>query len=1131
MIGKQVGRYQIQEQLGQGGMGVVYKALDPRLDRTIALKFLPNDYATDEDARQRFIHEARAASALDHPNICTIHDIGESDDGRTFIAMAYYEGQTLKERLRDGALPVEESTAIVLQIAEGLSRAHKKGIVHRDIKPANIFLTEDGLVKILDFGIAKMRDVDLTRTGSTMGTVAYMSPEQARGEAVDQRTDIWSLGVILYEMLAGRRPFQASFSEAMIYSILHEEITPLSDLVGPIDHNLERIVRKTLTKELSGRYADMNALLEDLHAIGGISPNTFTVSATKRHTVGRYNQLAILHEGLKRVFSGKGLLIGVAGEAGIGKTTLIEEFLDELAVSGRPIMLAKGQCSERLAGTEAYLPIFDALEWLLQHDESIAALMRERAPWWYVQIASLSPENERDQQLIDTSRHTSQVQVKRELAGFLEATSRSRPLVLFFEDLHWADVSTIDLLAHLGVRFERMKVLIVTTYRPVEMQLSGHPFLQIKPDLISRGQCQEIELHFLSTVDIEEYLSLEYPGHSFPNTLARLIYERTEGSPLFMADLVRDLEQRSMIQREYEIWQLTRTIETIQLELPDSVRAMIDRKISQLAEEERQLMIVASVQGFEFDSAVLAAVLEKDEEEVEERLQKLEDDYRFVEMTGEDEFPEQTLTLKYRFVHVLYQNALYATLRPTKRARMSRAVAEMLLNFYEGQSQVVASELAVLFDAARDYSRAAEYFCTAAQEAARVFAYREAENLARRGLEQLNHLLVTPKRDSLELMLQMALGLPLTYIKGWGAEEVGQVYGRARQLCRQVGETPKLGSVLCGLSVFYLNRVEFHSARELGEQALNLAQSEQDTVGLLEAHHTLAAIMFGLGVFTSACEHCEWVVDQYDQQQHGHLSFFLHDPGVACLSLGAVPLWILGYPDKARKWADEALALARALSSPFSLTFAMSLGSNFHQFCRNVQATQEHAEAAVDLAGEQGFGVWTGWGTLMQGWVLAARGDVREGIVQLRNGLIDYNSTGSLFWRTYTLGLLADAYGKARQIEKGLQTLHEAIAMVEKTDERIYEAELHRLKGELLLMQTGSDVEAEGCFKHALDVARQQQAKSFELRTAISLGRLWYSQGKTQEARDLLAGVYDWFTEGFDTHDLKEARALIDELK
>jgi TolB-like protein/Flp pilus assembly protein TadD/predicted Ser/Thr protein kinase len=268
VIGRTISHYRVLGKIGEGGMGVVYKAEDTKLKRTVALKFLPPDLTRNPEAKARFIHEAQAASALDHPNICTIHEIDETDEGQVFICMSCYEGETLKEKIKHGPLTLEEAVGIAEFMARGLVKAHASGIVHRDIKPANILVTEDGQVKILDFGLAKLAgQTRLTRTGTTVGTVAYMSPEQARGDEITRRTDIWSLGVVLYEMLTGRLPFKGDYDQAVIYSVLNEHPQPISDLHSGVASELEQLITRALAKDAEERYGQASDILSDLESI------------------------------------------------------------------------------------------------------------------------------------------------------------------------------------------------------------------------------------------------------------------------------------------------------------------------------------------------------------------------------------------------------------------------------------------------------------------------------------------------------------------------------------------------------------------------------------------------------------------------------------------------------------------------------------------------------------------------------------------------------------------------------------------------------------------------------------------------------------------------------------------------
>jgi eukaryotic-like serine/threonine-protein kinase len=268
MIGTTISHYKILDKLGEGGMGVVYKAHDTKLDRTVALKFLPPHLGGDETEKKRFLNEAKAASTLDHPNICTIHSIEETNDRNMFIAMAYYEGMSLKQKIEQSMLPIKDVINYSIQIASGLQKAHEKGIVHRDLKPANIFITNDNQIKIIDFGLARVAERSLlTKSNTTLGTVPYMSPEQAQGSNVDHRTDVWALGVIMYELITGQRPFKSEYETALIYSIINEEPDPVSSIRSNVPMELERIIKKAIQKDQKYRYQSVDELLVDLKSV------------------------------------------------------------------------------------------------------------------------------------------------------------------------------------------------------------------------------------------------------------------------------------------------------------------------------------------------------------------------------------------------------------------------------------------------------------------------------------------------------------------------------------------------------------------------------------------------------------------------------------------------------------------------------------------------------------------------------------------------------------------------------------------------------------------------------------------------------------------------------------------------
>jgi predicted ATPase len=404
-----------------------------------------------------------------------------------------------------------------------------------------------------------------------------------------------------------------------------------------------------------------------------------------------------------------------------------------------------------------------------------------------------------------------------------------------------------------------------------------------------------------------------------------------------------------------------------------------------------------------------------------------------------------------------------------------------------------------------------------------------------KGLELLQTLPATPERAQQELTLQIARGGSLQTIKGYAAPEVGKAYAQARELCQQVGETPQLYLALLGLWTFYIMRADLQTARELAEQLLRLAQRAQDPARLQVAHYVLGETFYHLGEFPQSQAHLEHGIALYNSKNR--LSRTLHDPGVACLSLGAITLWALGYTDRALKRIQEALSLAHELSHPFSLAYALHCAVLLHELRQEVQAAQERIETLMALSIEQRFMLREAAGTAARGWVLAEQGQKEEGIAQMCQGMAAWRATGAELARPRFLALLAEVYGKVGRAEEGLPVLADALATVQKNGEHQYEAELYRLKGELTLQQfnvQGSkfkvEEEAEECFLKAIEIARKQQAKSLELRAVMSLARLWQQQGKRQEAHKMLAEIYQWFTEGFDTKDLQEAKELLEEL-
>jgi predicted ATPase len=762
----------------------------------------------------------------------------------------------------------------------------------------------------------------------------------------------------------------------------------------------------------------------------------------------------------------------------------------------------------------------------------------------------------------------------REMGEAIDAITAERPLLLWLEDLHWSDTSTLELLVVLARRREPARLLVIGTYRPVDVLVQEHPLLAVKQELQLHGQCNELPLGLLSETQVAEYLAQRFTvgahGRAPLHALAKMIHRRTDGNPLFLVTAVDDLvEQQVLVQNEGH-WAVQGELAAIETRVPNSLQQMIERQIERLSVEDRRMLEVASVAGMEFSAAALAAGMQTEPENVEERCAELARRAHFLRALGPGEWPDGTAAARYGFLHALYQEVLYERIPAGRRQRLHQRIGERQEVAYDKRVREIAAELAVHFEQGRDYPKAVQYLQYAGENALQRSAYQETITLLAKGLELLKALPDTLERSQQELTLQIALGVPLMATKGFSAPEVGAVYRRARELCQHVGETPQLFPVLWGLWSFYVVRAELHTAHELGEQCLRLARKVQDPALLVEAHYALEATLAHLGEATLALEHFEQVITLYNPQQHRSLAFRYggFDPEVAGRGYaGAWLLWFLGYPNQALTQIHKALTLAQGLSHPFSLVWALIESAVLHQHRREEQLVQEQAEAIMRLSHEQGFAHELAVGTNMRGWALVEQGQVEEGIAQMRQSLAARRAMGARIVEPIFLARLAEAYGKVGQVEEGLSLLAEALAVVARTGQRVYESEVHRLKGELTLQKGARDwglgagssspqaislkplvpsevEEAEGYFLKAIDIARKQQAKSLELRATMSLARLWQQQAtqdvlrntqhvtrnRLAEAHSRLSEIYNWFTEGFDTKDLQEAKALLREL-
>jgi predicted ATPase len=735
-------------------------------------------------------------------------------------------------------------------------------------------------------------------------------------------------------------------------------------------------------------------------------------------------------------------------------------------------------------------------------------VLRQQAPTWVAQMPSLLPSAERES-LRSQATGTTRERMLREMAHAIEVLTAEAPLLLVLEDLHWSDYSTLDLISYLARHGDAARLMVIGTVRPVDMILGDHPLKSVKRELQAHGLCHELPLTYLAEDVVAEYLTARFPSHQLPARLRRAIYRRTEGNPLFMVNLVEYLIDQRMVVEEQGTWKLRVDVAEVERGVPSSLRQLIERQIERLSPDERTVLEAASVAGMEASCAAIAAGLDMPMEFVEAQCEELARRHQFLSPAWLVHLPDGTITSRRRFIHILYLEVPYSLIPGMRRSQIHHRIAERGVTIYGDRVGEIVTELAMHFEQSHDWPRALQYLLQAAENASRRSAHHEATDLARRGLEILRSLPDSPERAQQEITLRMILGVSLMAVKGFAATEAEQVYARGRELVWLQGPSPELFHVLWSLGLYHMWSGEVESAYEIAGQLLQLAEGLNDGPLIMEAHRAMGAALVDLGRCHEALLHLDQATALYPAHRNHRYNIFIgRDCKVVCECFAARALWALGYPDQAAERVADALATARELGHPQSLVVALHFSAQLHQLRGEVALAYEHAKEAFELADEYGLELWLAYGNINMGWAEAELGNAQQGIEQIQRGLAAYEATGAKLWSSYFLGLLADALAKAGRAEEGLAAIEKALALAGHNGERYAIAELHRIKGELLISTTGDRAatgkrratpaevtpaefaQAQACFAEAQTIAKQQQARSWEWRANVSMDRI-----------------------------------------
>ncbi|MFN8602072.1 MAG: AAA family ATPase [Candidatus Binatia bacterium] len=820
-----------------------------------------------------------------------------------------------------------------------------------------------------------------------------------------------------------------------------------------------------------------------------------------RALVGRTRELAALDAALASALGGRRQLVFVTGEAGIGKTTLVEAFLAG-AARRSSLRILRGQCVEQYGAGEPWLPLLDALGRLARESDGarVVRVLRQFAPTWLAQLPALLGDAELEA-LRSRTHGTTRERMLRELADALDALAAETPVVVVLEDLHWSDSATVDLLAMVARRRDTARLLILGTLRPADVAASGHPLRAVKQELETHGLCAEVAPDLLDDDTIDAYLAARFRNAALPDGLAAMLRESSGGNPLFLVNVVDDLVEQGQLREQGDgAWSLAVPIHEVRAAVPDTLAQILDKQIARLADEERAVLAVCAVAGAEFSAAVTIA--DGIEAGAGERAcDALARRGQFLRAAGAAEWPDGTVAARFAFVHAAYRNALYERVPIGRRVAVHLRIGALLERAHGVRAAEIAGELAMHFAHGRDFERAAHWHRLAAEAALRRHAYREASRHADEALSALASSPASPARDEQELALETVRGAAVIATDGWGAPGVAEAYGRARELCADMGPTRRLHPVLLGLCGFYLMRGDLDTADGVTRQLLEVAHATGDAAVRLGAHNMAGLGAFYRGDLAAALEHFTRAAAAASERgpQRGARELGVdHDPAASCAAHTAWTLSALDRGEEAAATMRDCIASARATRDPVSLVMALNFAAAFHQDRRENALLAEVAEEQVALATEHGLPLFTYLGEIHLGWLDCEEGRAEQGIERIRRGVDVHRLAGASLGAPTFLAILADACGRAGRIEEGLAALDEAMQLAERTGLHYWDAELHRVRGTLLLRaaDAASGVraeqrrmrrEADACFAEAIAIAQRQGATLFERRAARQL--------------------------------------------
>ena len=1096
----QNGRYALLKKLGEGGKGIVYKARDTALNRVVAIKMLKSAVASGE-AYSRFMIEAQAVAKLNHPNIVSIYDIGK-EDGKQFFVLEFVDGESLRDLMEtypEGKCDIDTVLRIGMDVCSALQYAHSEKVLHRDIKPENVMIAKEGTTKLMDFGLAKMvGQPKVTQEGVIVGTVAYVAPEVALGKSADARSDLYSLGAVLYEALSGKPPFQGDDPIKVIFGHIHDMPVPLGRLNSKVPQALADCVMKLLEKEPEKRYQSTEDLLKTMREISEeflketlvpthkpsiVVPVPRPIAGREIQLIDRVEEMNLLRQAVDKAVRGEGSLVFLCGEAGIGKTRLTRELRAYARLRGMQVLYGRCPALFRMDGVPPYVLWSGVLRDYLEagspeqlyrvvgfYPAEVAKLVPELKQRLTAipQSLPISPEHERDRLFEAVSQ-------------FIINVSKEGPLLLVLDDLQWTDQTSLLLMHYLARGIYKTPLLLLGAYRETDID-EKHPLSPVLTELNRERLLQSVSLKRMPFKDVSEMIRQILEQDEIPKEFCELLYEKTRGNPFFVEEIVKSLREEEVIYREEDKWKFK---EVSKIEFPKTVKDVIKARISRLDDECQNILTMASFIGNDFTFEALCGVTGIEEDKLLETMERILKGGLVRErvIRGED---------VYSFSDVIVRDVVHEEVSHLRHKKLHGAVGHALEKVYAKRIDEHFSELALHFLESGEKDKALDYFLKAAEKAQKVYAYSEAFSYFQHALELLEE-----KGSSVEQKAQVIEKLGILKVRMGDGEAGIEYLDRSLTLWTKIGDRRNIARLHVQMASWLWEFIgDRNKAAEHHRVALEILEKEPESVELASLYEDISHMLWRTGRPAEALSWAQKALGLAEQLGSSEvLALCYNDLGTLNLKLGE--------REKALQYYEQGLriALEKNLVAVAALLYNNLCDSYWGM--GEFQKIFETAKKGSEMARKSGDLIDLVWIDTQLASSYALMGEMQKAFSIVEDIIALDKRTKNTIHLSYALYALGQGYYWLGEWDKSLQYLMEARDMANEIGEYQSSGNATQSLGELF-MEMEDYAEAEKYLNESNSIWERAGDTHGQLDLFPALSKLYLKKGEIEKAKELI---------------------------